>query len=351
MSIPELDRIFLSVRQNYMFYQRVQVETKAVLGIFPMIASVIPHPIRKDYKFITLLGTLPIIYMGSGYNIPILIQFPYGYPKDPPLLFTDPSPDMMIVPNHPYAKQDRTIIHPTLSSWKDSSNILIVLQALERDFSIAPPLKRRMNDISDAEMKLNNEIRQLNEQSGISYRSDRENPFAFPSYPPYPQPQPQYYPRQNFPPPYQLRMYEQYNNDYYQNDSFFRSEPLPHFPERLYPKEYERQMSYPSSRDESLFNSTYQANNDTRRQQTVSVEMIRNKQLPPNSREVRKSSSQRSTQQTKKSEEKTVMSKDEEMDMLPDNLTIPEIEKLLLDGSITIDQYKKLYIKYQRKNN
>ena len=138
----ELDRCFAGVQSHYHCYARVRTEVQTVVELYSMTPVVLPHPHRMT-RLITVVGTIGITFRRTNYNVPLLIMFPYDYPRSPPNFFTDPTPQMIVVPGHPYAFPDRTIVHPSLVDWAQTQSTLNVLTLLQREFSLFPPLRTR----------------------------------------------------------------------------------------------------------------------------------------------------------------------------------------------------------------
>ncbi|KAL7714373.1 Tumor susceptibility gene 101 protein [Entamoeba marina] len=130
---------FQRIQMLYMFYDRVLAESNIIIRRFSFTMAILPHPISRVDQ-ITLLGTMGINYLNNQYQIPLMIMFPYNFPFGAPQFFTDPSPQMKIVPFHPFAKPDRSIHHPILSNWDSNLSILNVYFQLQKDFSEFPPL-------------------------------------------------------------------------------------------------------------------------------------------------------------------------------------------------------------------
>ncbi|EDR29886.1 hypothetical protein, conserved, partial [Entamoeba dispar SAW760] len=95
-----------------------------------------------------LVGTIPIVYRGNRFCLPLCIMYPYDYSFTPPLFFTDPTPEMEVVPGHPYAMPNTVICHPILDRWSENVNTLSVLQVFVKDFSCMPPLRMKTSMIS-----------------------------------------------------------------------------------------------------------------------------------------------------------------------------------------------------------
>ncbi|EDR23957.1 hypothetical protein EDI_256170 [Entamoeba dispar SAW760] len=315
----------------YIYYKRVEIEIQAIQKAFPMSPTVLPHPLNYS-QYATLVGTIPIQYLGVQYNIPIMVMFPYDYPMKPPFFFTDPSPDMVIVPQHPYAMADRTIVHPLLQRWNDSSNSLDVLVCLQQDFSNYPPLKKKKENLSEIQANLQQQIQQLKqgssddrtgqwkERNGINPHS----PYSIsPPFTPYP------YQHQSFYPPYGYNTspYCQHPLDYYQTNNLYQ---FGYNPFRLLPKPNGIQP-HPNSAFRFDYSHQFLPQVDPSLPQTL-----------------RSTTSQQEFSQIAQKLKQQQVNKNEP---LPDvsTLSLKDIDQLLVEGKISIETYKRMYIDYQRR--
>ena len=69
-----------------------------------------------------LFGTLPVIFRGAPYNIPMAIYVPHQYPKLPPLAFVTPAKDMIIRPGN-HVDLAGKCYHPYLANWVKYSDV------------------------------------------------------------------------------------------------------------------------------------------------------------------------------------------------------------------------------------
>ncbi|KAL7716478.1 Tumor susceptibility gene 101 protein [Entamoeba marina] len=143
MDTSTIDNLLQTIKPYYIYYIRVQVEMTTVMRYYKFYPLIRCHPDGQQYA--TLNGTLPIMYRGNRFSLPICIMFPFDYPLQPAFFFTDPTPEMEVVPNHPYALPNFHIQHPILARWEQSSNILAILHTFVNEFSHFPPLRMKEN--------------------------------------------------------------------------------------------------------------------------------------------------------------------------------------------------------------
>ncbi|ELP90590.1 hypothetical protein EIN_020690 [Entamoeba invadens IP1] len=142
MNTSTIDSAFQSVRLYYLYYPRICVETTSVLSYYSFNPTV--RTLSTGLVMASLVGTIPIVYRGNRFCLPLCIMFPFDYPLTPPLFFTDPTAEMEVVPNHPYALTNTVIHHPFLDRWTQNNNVLSVLQVFVKDFSHMPPLRMKV---------------------------------------------------------------------------------------------------------------------------------------------------------------------------------------------------------------
>jgi hypothetical protein len=63
-----------------------------------------------------LFGTLPVMFRGATYNIPLSIWVPHAYPRQAPIAFVTPAKDMMIRPSN-HVDLAGKCYHPYLANW------------------------------------------------------------------------------------------------------------------------------------------------------------------------------------------------------------------------------------------
>ncbi|BFU25416.1 hypothetical protein EHI8A_067180 [Entamoeba histolytica HM-1:IMSS-B] len=333
MNVPTLEQIFLSIKPMYIYFKRIEIEIQAIQKAFPMSPTVLPHPLNY-LQYATLVGTIPIQYLGANYNIPIMIMFPYDYPMKPPFFFTDPSPDMVIVPQHPYAMDDRTIIHPLLQRWNDSSNSLDVLVCLQLDFSNYPPLKKRKENLSEIQSTLKQQIQKLKQGPSDDRTSqwkernftNSQPPFPLNSYqcsPFYSQQRPPFYTQYG----YNTSPFCQHPIDYHQINNLYQ---YGYNQFRLLPKPNGIQP-HPNSAFHFDYNHQLLPQVDPSLHQTL-----------------RSTTSQQEFSQIAQKLKQQQVNKNEP---LPDvsTLSLEDIDQLLVEGKISIETYKRMYIDYQRR--
>ena len=92
-------------------------------------------------KLLVLQGTIPVIFQGSKYNIPLDIFLPPNYPVRPPICFLRPTESMMIKENHKHVGRDGMVYLPYLHSWRmGSHNLIMMVHAMQKTFGSDPPL-------------------------------------------------------------------------------------------------------------------------------------------------------------------------------------------------------------------
>ncbi|KAI8571554.1 hypothetical protein RHMOL_Rhmol01G0128900 [Rhododendron molle] len=99
---------------------------------------------HNDGRAVTLLqadGTLPMVFQGVTYNIPVVFWLMESYPKHPPLVYVNPTRDMIIKRPHPFVNPSGNVSIPYLHNWVyPSSNLLDLARDLSLYFARDPPL-------------------------------------------------------------------------------------------------------------------------------------------------------------------------------------------------------------------
>ncbi|XAR68467.1 hypothetical protein NMG60_11003587 [Bertholletia excelsa] len=99
---------------------------------------------HNDGRVVNLLqaeGTVPMVFQGVTYNIPIVIWLMESYPRHPPLVYVNPTRDMIIKRPHPFVNPSGLVSTPYLQNWiYPSSNLLDLARDLSLYFGRDPPL-------------------------------------------------------------------------------------------------------------------------------------------------------------------------------------------------------------------
>jgi len=91
-----------------------------------------------------LTGTIPMIYRGGKYNIPIELYLPPKYPLQSPVAFVRPVPSMMIKEGHKHVGSDGMVYMPYLHNWHSNShNLSALCTHMSNYFGTDPPLFAR----------------------------------------------------------------------------------------------------------------------------------------------------------------------------------------------------------------
>lgn len=117
------------------------------------ISNVMEHykgltPVQDVYIFndgssmelVSLVGTIPVRYRGSIYNIPICIWLMDTHPNNAPICYVKPTPDMSIKVSA-FVDQSGKIYLPYLHDWvPHSSDLLGLIQVMIVTFGDTPPV-------------------------------------------------------------------------------------------------------------------------------------------------------------------------------------------------------------------
>jgi ESCRT-I complex subunit TSG101 len=158
-----LDSIFHSL-WNFRDLSRTRSDVEDLLFAVPtLMLSIIQSP-AADGPSLRLLGTVPISYQGSNYDIPVELLIKPNYPRDRPLFFVRPTPDMMITPSHPCVDSSNgAVVHPYLTRWLPSDSTLAGLVTVASEaFSSSPPVYARGNSTTPTTNNNNNNSNNTN---------------------------------------------------------------------------------------------------------------------------------------------------------------------------------------------
>ncbi|KAI9505572.1 suppressor protein stp22 of temperature-sensitive alpha-factor receptor and arginine permease [Coemansia spiralis] len=86
-----------------------------------------------------LHGTLPVVFGGSTFNIPVVFWFPREFPEHPPMTFVTPT-RKMVVKVSKYVDGRGRVYHPYMAEWSAASTLTELFQNLIALFSKEPPV-------------------------------------------------------------------------------------------------------------------------------------------------------------------------------------------------------------------
>ncbi|XP_059296450.1 protein ELC-like [Lycium ferocissimum] len=133
-SLPYLEDVKWLIRQHLL----------QLLESYPSLQPKTATFTHNDGRTVNLLqaeGTIPMVYQQVTYNIPVIIWLMESYPRHPPLVFVNPTRDMVIKHSHPFVNPSGVVGIPYLQNWVyPSSNLVELARNLSHFFGRDPPL-------------------------------------------------------------------------------------------------------------------------------------------------------------------------------------------------------------------
>ncbi|XP_022742679.1 protein ELC-like [Durio zibethinus] len=133
-SLPYTEETKWLIRQNLI----------AITYHYPSLQPKTATFTHNDGRSVNLLqadGTIPMPFQGVTYNIPIIIWLMESYPRHPPVVYVNPTRDMIIKRPHPCVTPSGLVSIPYLQNWiYPSSNLVDLVLNLSSAFSRDPPL-------------------------------------------------------------------------------------------------------------------------------------------------------------------------------------------------------------------
>lgn len=87
-----------------------------------------------------LSGTIPMVYKGTQYNIPIDMYITPKYPTLPPVVYVRPISSMVIKEGHHHVASDGMVYMPYFNQWNHHCNLNDACKHMSQVFSIEPPV-------------------------------------------------------------------------------------------------------------------------------------------------------------------------------------------------------------------
>ncbi|KAL3652164.1 hypothetical protein CASFOL_001845 [Castilleja foliolosa] len=103
--------------------------------------AVFTHNDGRTVNLLQAEGTVPMSFQGVTYNIPVIIWLTESYPRHAPLVFVNPTRDMVIKRPHPFVSPNGVVSIPYIRSWVfPASNLVELVRNLSHFFARDPPL-------------------------------------------------------------------------------------------------------------------------------------------------------------------------------------------------------------------
>ena len=147
-----------------------------------MTPTLSPKPVQIKvnntlYYILELHGTIPVLYQGVTYQIPIKIQISMGYPNYPPLLMVTPVSDMVIKASE-YVREDGTGTLEILRLWNNRCTLQHLIEEAKKCFAHKMPVYKKPKGAPPSSNNPNN--------PGQAYPNANYPPAGYPptNYPP-----------------------------------------------------------------------------------------------------------------------------------------------------------------------
>ncbi|MCI4390533.1 hypothetical protein PGIGA_G00123640 [Pangasianodon gigas] len=129
---------------NYCYPADVLAEVREVTSAFPdlhLYVGYYYYSNNERKKLVYLRGTVPVLYEGVQYNIPVCIWLHETHPQNPPRCLVCPLRNMVINSRSSSVDAQGHVLLHCLSNWKHGwSNLSIVLEEMVAAFQREPPL-------------------------------------------------------------------------------------------------------------------------------------------------------------------------------------------------------------------
>jgi len=124
--------------------QRVREDLQNLLARIPSLKAKENTFVSNEgnsYLLVSLVGTIPIWFRSTQYNIPVEVFVVREYPESPPICFVRPTRGMEIRPRHKHVDSSGQCYSPYIFSWNHQrSNLLGLITDLQVAFSANPPV-------------------------------------------------------------------------------------------------------------------------------------------------------------------------------------------------------------------
>ncbi|KAJ2746946.1 suppressor protein stp22 of temperature-sensitive alpha-factor receptor and arginine permease [Coemansia sp. BCRC 34301] len=141
MSLDATRQWLLENTKNRRVYGLVVSALSEYRSLQPKLAEYVGEDKRRR-ALLCLHGTLPVVFNGATFNIPVVFWFPQRFPEHPPLAYVTPTRTMVVKVSKHVDERGR-IYHPYLANWADTSALGELFRNLIAIFSAEPPVYSR----------------------------------------------------------------------------------------------------------------------------------------------------------------------------------------------------------------
>ncbi|KAF2140563.1 uncharacterized protein K452DRAFT_230078 [Aplosporella prunicola CBS 121167] len=140
-----LNWLYSVLTNEYLDVKRTYTDVADALGQYPSLApktEVYTYENGAPALLLLVSGTVPVQFRGAVYRFPVAIWVPQAYPREPPMVYVEPSRDMLVRPGQ-HVSADGRVYHPYLSGWGqfwDKSSLVDFLTVLRGVFAKEPPV-------------------------------------------------------------------------------------------------------------------------------------------------------------------------------------------------------------------
>ncbi|KAJ2002467.1 suppressor protein stp22 of temperature-sensitive alpha-factor receptor and arginine permease [Coemansia thaxteri] len=146
-----------NTRNRFHSPQRVYGLIVSALSEFRSLQPKIAEYLGEDKRRQALLclhGTLPVVFSGATFNIPVVFWFPQRFPEHSPMAYVTPTRTMVVKVSKHVDERGR-VYHPYLADWSDTSTLGDLFRNLIAIFSVEPPHTRVNKELLDQSANLN----------------------------------------------------------------------------------------------------------------------------------------------------------------------------------------------------
>ncbi|KAL6703892.1 Suppressor protein stp22 of temperature-sensitive alpha-factor receptor and arginine permease [Coniothyrium glycines] len=148
--VPEkvLNWLYSVLTSEYSDVNRTYHDAAEALAHYPSLSprtEIYTYENGASALLLLLSGTLPVTFRGATYGFPVAIWVPHSYPREPPMVYITPSPDMVVRPGQ-HVSGDGRVYHPYLAQWAkywDKSDLFNFLAVLRGVFAKEPPVRSK----------------------------------------------------------------------------------------------------------------------------------------------------------------------------------------------------------------
>jgi len=167
-------------KEKYKYHDRLTKDVVNTVSKYQGLTAKLDSYIYENGNEETLIaldGTIPIRYRNNQYHIPICIYLRKDHPETEPIVYVRPTSQMTIKESKNVDSQGKVSVL-YLTNWKNTNELLLLIQVLIITFSETPPVYKKPESSSQTAAQ----VRPAYPSTANPYPNNNQYPFSNPGF-------------------------------------------------------------------------------------------------------------------------------------------------------------------------